>query len=190
MNPAQPGEESKPVKIAQDLTSEEESLLLQTLTEYRDVFAWIYKDLKTQKSVNIHSLWNLKQNQLNSAIHIQWNLCKQDQGGDRQTHRGQLHLWDRTYRMGVTNCGSPQKEWQIESMHQSQKGERSNNQGQLSLTHNITPVGKSSKKRGLQLPWWVLWIQPSVHTSKGPTQNSLCYGVWHLCLSSHAIWFD
>ena len=46
MNIAQPGEESKPIKIAQDLTLEEESLLLQTLTEYRDVFAWTYKDLK------------------------------------------------------------------------------------------------------------------------------------------------
>ena len=46
VNLARPGEESKPVKIAQDLTSKEESLLLQTLTEYRDVFAWTYKDLK------------------------------------------------------------------------------------------------------------------------------------------------
>ena len=46
MNLAQQGEEPKPIKIAQDLTSKEESLLLQTLIEYRDVFAWTYKDLK------------------------------------------------------------------------------------------------------------------------------------------------
>ena len=46
VNLAQPGEESKPVKIAQDLTSKEESLIFQTLKEYRGVFAWTYKDLK------------------------------------------------------------------------------------------------------------------------------------------------
>ena len=46
INLAQPREEPKSIQIAQDLTSEEKTLLLHTLSEYRDVFAWSYKDLK------------------------------------------------------------------------------------------------------------------------------------------------
>lgn len=34
------------VYIATDLTPKEEDLLIKTLKEYRDVFAWSYKDLK------------------------------------------------------------------------------------------------------------------------------------------------
>ena len=43
---AQEGEEPKRVWITIDLTPEEETLLISTLKEYRDVFAWSYKDLK------------------------------------------------------------------------------------------------------------------------------------------------
>ena len=34
------------MRIATDLTLEEESLLVSTLKEYQDIFAWSYKDLK------------------------------------------------------------------------------------------------------------------------------------------------
>ena len=40
------GEEPKKVWIATNLTPGKEALLLSTLKEYRDVFAWSYKDLK------------------------------------------------------------------------------------------------------------------------------------------------
>ena len=40
------GEELKPAYIATDLSPEEEELLIKTLKQYRDVFAWSYKDLK------------------------------------------------------------------------------------------------------------------------------------------------
>ena len=40
------GEEPKLVWIATDLAHEEEQLLIHTLKEYCDVFAWSYKDLK------------------------------------------------------------------------------------------------------------------------------------------------
>ncbi|RYA52489.1 hypothetical protein, partial [Enterobacter cloacae complex sp. CH23B] len=40
------GEEPRPAYIANDLTEEEEKLLLSLLKEYRDIFAWSYKDLK------------------------------------------------------------------------------------------------------------------------------------------------
>ncbi|MCO5552095.1 hypothetical protein L7F22_005605 [Adiantum nelumboides] len=43
---AEPGEEPKPAYIATDLTEEEEQLLIATLKQYKDVFAWSYKDLK------------------------------------------------------------------------------------------------------------------------------------------------
>ena len=43
---AEPGEEPRMVWIAIDLTAAEEALLISTLKEYRDVFAWSYKDLK------------------------------------------------------------------------------------------------------------------------------------------------
>lgn len=43
---AEPGEDPKPVWITTDLTADEEKLLITTLKEYRDVFAWSYKDLK------------------------------------------------------------------------------------------------------------------------------------------------
>ena len=43
---AEPGEESRPMYIATDLTSEEESELIKLLKEFRDVFAWSFKDLK------------------------------------------------------------------------------------------------------------------------------------------------
>ena len=43
---AQEGEDSRPAYIAADLESEEEELLVKTLKEYRDVFAWSYRDLK------------------------------------------------------------------------------------------------------------------------------------------------
>ena len=46
MNLAQPDEDPKLVKIAQDLFPEEEVKLMQTLKDYMDVFAWTYKDLK------------------------------------------------------------------------------------------------------------------------------------------------
>ncbi|MCO5565182.1 hypothetical protein L7F22_018855 [Adiantum nelumboides] len=42
----EPGEEPRPAYIATDLTKEEEKLLMVTLKEYKDVFAWSYKDLK------------------------------------------------------------------------------------------------------------------------------------------------
>ena len=40
------GVEPRPVHSATDLTSEEEQELIAVLKEYRDVFAWSYKDLK------------------------------------------------------------------------------------------------------------------------------------------------
>ena len=43
---AELGEEPKPAWIATDLTPNEEELIISTLKEYRDVFAWRYKDLK------------------------------------------------------------------------------------------------------------------------------------------------
>ncbi|MCO5576761.1 hypothetical protein L7F22_030580 [Adiantum nelumboides] len=43
---AEPREEPKPAYIATDLTEEEEQLLIATLKQYKDVFAWSYKDLK------------------------------------------------------------------------------------------------------------------------------------------------
>ena len=43
---ARPREEAKPVYIASDLTPEEEQELIALLMEYREVFAWSYKDLK------------------------------------------------------------------------------------------------------------------------------------------------
>ena len=46
INLANEGEEPKPAYIATDLDPEEEALLIETLKEYKDVFAWSYKDLK------------------------------------------------------------------------------------------------------------------------------------------------
>ena len=43
---AQLGEEAKPAYILADLTPEEEEQLIALLKEYKDVFAWSYKDLK------------------------------------------------------------------------------------------------------------------------------------------------
>ncbi|MCO5568906.1 hypothetical protein L7F22_022608 [Adiantum nelumboides] len=43
---AKPGEEPKPIYITTDLTKEEEELLIATLKQCKDVFAWSYKDLK------------------------------------------------------------------------------------------------------------------------------------------------
>ncbi|MCO5601209.1 hypothetical protein L7F22_055328 [Adiantum nelumboides] len=43
---AEPGEEPKPAYIATHLREEEEQLLIATLKQYKDVFAWSYKDLK------------------------------------------------------------------------------------------------------------------------------------------------
>ncbi|MCO5581702.1 hypothetical protein L7F22_035591 [Adiantum nelumboides] len=42
----EPVKEPKPAYIATDLTEEEEQLLIATLKQYRDVFAWSYKDLE------------------------------------------------------------------------------------------------------------------------------------------------
>ena len=46
MNLADEGEEPRMVNIATDLSPDEEELLVKTLREYKDVFAWSYKDLK------------------------------------------------------------------------------------------------------------------------------------------------
>ena len=43
---ANPGEEPRHVWIATNLSAEEEQELIATLKEYRDIFAWSYKDLK------------------------------------------------------------------------------------------------------------------------------------------------
>ncbi|MCO5555452.1 hypothetical protein L7F22_008997 [Adiantum nelumboides] len=43
---AEPGEESKPVFIAQDLTEVEEAMLKELLKEFKDIFAWTYHDMK------------------------------------------------------------------------------------------------------------------------------------------------
>ena len=43
---AEEGEEPKPAWIATDLDPEEEEILIAALKEYKDVFAWSYKDLK------------------------------------------------------------------------------------------------------------------------------------------------
>ena len=43
---ADPRETPRPVWIAIDISIEEEKLLVSTLKEYCDVFAWSYKDLK------------------------------------------------------------------------------------------------------------------------------------------------
>ena len=112
INLAQPREEPKPVQTAQDLTMKEETLLLQTLTEYRDVFAWYYKDLKgVDPNICQHIIpMKLDAKPINSVLtHTTKPL--QNQGRDRQTHRSQLHLQDRAYKMGVTYCGSPQEKW-------------------------------------------------------------------------------
>ena len=41
-----PREEPKPAYIASNLSDKEETLLIRTLKQYKDVFAWSYKDLK------------------------------------------------------------------------------------------------------------------------------------------------
>ena len=46
VNLADEGEEPRMVNIATDLSPDEEELLVKTLREYKDVFAWSYKDLK------------------------------------------------------------------------------------------------------------------------------------------------
>ena len=46
INLANKGEEPRHVWIATDLSLDKETLLIQTLKEHRDVFAWSYKDLK------------------------------------------------------------------------------------------------------------------------------------------------
>ena len=43
---AEEGETLKPVYIATDLVAAEEELLIETLKQYKDIFAWSYKDLK------------------------------------------------------------------------------------------------------------------------------------------------
>ena len=43
---AEPGQESKMVWIAIDLETHEETKMISTLKEYKDVFAWSYKDMK------------------------------------------------------------------------------------------------------------------------------------------------
>ena len=43
---AEPGQGSKMVWIATALETDEETKLISTLKEYKDVFAWSYKDLK------------------------------------------------------------------------------------------------------------------------------------------------
>ena len=43
---AEEGEDPRPAYIANDLLPEEEELLIKTLKEYKDVFAWSYRDLK------------------------------------------------------------------------------------------------------------------------------------------------
>ncbi|MCO5569648.1 hypothetical protein L7F22_023364 [Adiantum nelumboides] len=43
---AEPGKESKPVFIAQNLTEVEEAVLKELLKEFKDVFAWTYHDMK------------------------------------------------------------------------------------------------------------------------------------------------
>ena len=54
---AQPWEEPKPVYIATNLQPQEEELLIKTLKQYRDVFAWSYKDLKgVEPSVCKHTI--------------------------------------------------------------------------------------------------------------------------------------
>ena len=39
----EPGEEPRPAYIATDLSPEEEELLVKTLKEYKDIFAWSYR---------------------------------------------------------------------------------------------------------------------------------------------------
>ena len=46
INLANEGEEQRMVWIATNLASDEEQLLIQTLKDHKDVFAWSYKDLK------------------------------------------------------------------------------------------------------------------------------------------------
>ncbi|RYA38018.1 reverse transcriptase family protein, partial [Enterobacter cloacae complex sp. GF14B] len=54
---AAPGEPPRPVYIATDLSPGEEERLLSLLREYRDVFAWSYKDLKgVDPSICQHSI--------------------------------------------------------------------------------------------------------------------------------------
>lgn len=43
---AEHGHKPRMVNIATDLSPKEEELLIKTLKEYKDVFAWSYKDLK------------------------------------------------------------------------------------------------------------------------------------------------
>ena len=48
--------------------------------------------------------------------------------------------------MGVSNCGSTQEEWKIESMHQSQKGEHGNKQGTIGDNYPL-PITKHLLER-------------------------------------------
>ena len=46
INLAGPNEDVRPVYIATNLEPMEEQSLIEILGEFRDVFAWLYKDLK------------------------------------------------------------------------------------------------------------------------------------------------
>ena len=50
------GEEEKPVKISTDLEPDFKQQLVQLLTEYKDVFAWSYQDMKGLDTKSITKL--------------------------------------------------------------------------------------------------------------------------------------
>ena len=54
---AKEGEEPRPVWIATELDPEEEKKLIETLKEYRDVFAWSYHDLKGVDPDRLYRPW-------------------------------------------------------------------------------------------------------------------------------------
>ena len=96
---ANPGEESRPVYIATDLTLEDETLLIATLKEYKDVFAWSYKDLKGVDLTICQHTIPMKDD---AKPRKQRPYTYNDNFGRK--------IKEETYRMGLTYCHCPKKE--------------------------------------------------------------------------------
>ena len=178
MNLAEENEEPKQVWIASELEEQEEKLLIETLKNYRDVFAWSYKDLKgVDPAICQHTIPMIQDAKPTKQRPYTYNdtfARKIKEEIDK------LKEAKFVYEIEHTDWVSPivvvpKKNGKLRVCVNLKKVNAATIRDNYPLSITKHVLERVAGKGSLQLLGWILRIQSHINSSRCPAQAYLCY---------------
>jgi hypothetical protein len=127
-------EEPRNVLIAKELDTEFKEQLTNVLRTYKNVFAWLYEDMKGLNPEFYHNKINLAKDAIPvQRISPEPELCSKSQGRDRQASSGPLYQASQMRNMVKSNRGGAQEKWEIAGVSRLLEVERRHHQRRISI---------------------------------------------------------